>query len=108
MKPKAQILKFIQRAYAKASQPEVAEKRENSGKTDSRNQILQELFDGMSTGTARIIIEKEVSQQISEAFDINPIENKGRYYVAKIVRPNGSPIQRLLIDKQTGSVQMVG
>ena len=62
----------------------------------------------MSTGTARIIIEKQVSRQISEKFNISPVENKGRYYVAKIVRPDGSPIQRLLVDKQTGNVQMVG
>jgi len=31
---------------------------------------------------------------------------KGRYYMAKIVRPDGSTIQRLLVDKQTGSIQM--
>ena len=70
--------------------------------------MIQELFDGMSTGTARIIIEREISQAISEKFNINAVENKGRYYVAKIVRPDGSSIQRLLLDKQTGSVQMVG
>jgi hypothetical protein len=28
--------------------------------------------------------------------------------MAKIVRPDGSTIQRLLVDKQTGSVQMAG
>ena len=61
----------------------------------------------MSTGTARIIIEKEVSQAIEEKFKIDKLKNKGRYYIAKIVRPDGSPIQRLLVDKQTGSVQMV-
>ena len=62
----------------------------------------------MSTGSARIIIECEVSRAISEKFNISPVENKGRYYVAKIVRPDGSSMQRLLLDKQTGSVQMVG
>jgi hypothetical protein len=62
----------------------------------------------MSTGTARIIIEKEVSQAIEEKFKIDQVKNKGRYYMAKIVRPDGSTIQRLLVDKQTGSVQMVG
>ena len=70
--------------------------------------MIQELFDGMSTGTARIIIEREISQAISEKFNINTVENKGRYYVAKIVRHDGSAIQRLLLDKQTGSVQMAG
>ena len=62
----------------------------------------------MSTGTARIMMEQDVGPQISEEHNISTVENKGRYYIAKIVRPDGSPIQRLLIDKQIGSVQMVG
>jgi hypothetical protein len=44
----------------------------------------------------------------SEKFDISPVEKKGRYCVAKIVRTDGSPIQRLLVDKQTGNIQMIG
>lgn len=108
MKPKEQILKFIQKAYANAPQSDASEDKKISEKNTSQNQIIRELFDGMSTGTARIIIEQEVSRQISEAFGISWVENKGRYYIAKIVRPDGSPIQRLLVDKQTGSVQMVG
>jgi hypothetical protein len=40
--------------------------------------------------------------------NISTVENKGRYYIAKIVRPGGSPIQRLLIDKQTDNIQMIG
>jgi hypothetical protein len=55
-----------------------------------------------------MIIEQDVGPQISEEYNIGTVENKGRYYIAKIVRPDGSPIQRLLIDKQTGNVQMVG
>ncbi len=108
MTPKEQILRFIQEAYANARQPDPTVKSTISGKHASKNEVIQELFDGMSTGTARIIIEREVSRQISEEFKISPLENKGRYYIAKIVRPDGGPIQRLLIDKQTGSVQMVG
>ena len=108
MKPKEQVLKYIQKAYANALQSDESEYSQESEKHTSQNEIIQELFDGMSTGTARIIIEREVSRQISEEFNISPVENKGRYYIAKIVRPAGSPIQRLLVDKQTGSVQMAG
>ena len=97
MTPKKQILKFIQQAYENNRQSVPAEK-----------EVIQELFDGMSTGTARIIIEQDVGPQISEEYNIGTVENKGRYYIAKIFRPDGSPIQRLLIDKQTGNVQMVG
>ena len=55
MTPKKQILKFIQQAYENNRQSDPAEK-----------EVIQELFDGMSTGTARIIIEQEVGPQISE------------------------------------------
>jgi hypothetical protein len=108
MKPKEQILKFIQKAYANAPQPDASEESSRSGKHFSQNEIIRELFDGMSTGTARIVIEQEVSQAIQEKFKIEQVENKGRYYMAKIVRPDGSTIQRLLVDKQTGNVQMAG
>ena len=96
MTPKKLILKFIQQAYENKRQSDPAEK-----------EVIHELFDGMSTGTARIIIEQDVGPQISEDFNISTVENRGRYCVAMIVRPDGSPIQRLLIDKQIGNVQMV-
>ena len=108
MKPIEQILKFIQKAYANAKQSDVSEGSGRSEKHSPPNKIIQELFDGMSTGTARVIIEKEVSQAVEEKFKIDQLKNKGRYYMAKIVRPDGSTIQRLLVDKQTGSVQMAG
>ena len=108
MKPKEQILKFIQKAYANAPQTDSSEDSSRTGKYFPRNAVIQELFDGMSTGTARIIVEQKVSQAVREKFNIDQVENKGRYYMAKIVRPDGSTIQRLLVDKQTGSVQMAG
>ncbi len=97
MNPKEQILKFIQQAYEDKTDP-----------VSSDREIIQEIFDGMSTGTARIIIDREVSQTVSEKFNINSLENKGRYYIAKIVRADGSPLQSLLVDKQTGNIQMIG
>ncbi len=108
MKPKEQILKFLQNTYRKVSDTKVSEKTADTDNISSDDELFRELFDGMSTGTARIIIEREVSRTILEKFNISPVENKGRYYVAKIVRPDGSSIQRLLLDKQTGNVQMVG
>jgi hypothetical protein len=108
MKPKEQILKFIQKTYANAPQSDTSEDSARCGKHSSQNKIINELFDGMSTGTARIIIERKVSQVFEEKFNIDQVNNKGRYYMAKIVRPDGSIIQRLLVDKQTGNVQMAG
>ena len=68
-------------------------------------QRLQDILDGMGTGTARIIIDREASQRISEDFNLEGLENKGRYYVARVVRPDGSLIDELLVDKQNGRVQ---
>ena len=43
-----------------------------------------EFLDGISTGTSRFIIDREFSPDILENHDIKDLENKGRYYLAKI------------------------
>ncbi len=101
MKPKKKILEFIQKAYEDNDSPA------DTMAPDDRHAI-RELFDGMSTGTARIIIEEEIDGRMAEDYSIDALENKGRYYVARIVRPDGSAIRRLLVDKQTGKVQFAG
>lgn len=60
--------------------------------------------DGMSTTTARFIIERNVGDKIGEIFDVKDLVNTGRYYIAKIVRPDGSVIEQLLVDKQNCTV----
>ena len=106
---KNQILKFIQNAYENASATsEASQDEENTDTADPQNEIIREMFDGMGTGTARIIIEREMSREFQEKFNIDQVENRGRYYLAKIFRQDGSIIQRLLVDKQTGNVQMAG
>ena len=69
---------------------------------------LQQILDGMGTGTARLVIDKEASRKISEEYALKGLSNRGRYYVAKVVRPNGSVIDELLVDKQNGNVQFLG
>ena len=58
------------------------------------------LKDGMSTATARFIIERDVGKKIGEVFDVKDLKNTGRYYIAKVVRPDGRIIGQLLVDKQ--------
>jgi len=41
-----------------------------------------------------------------QIFNIDHVENKGRYYIAGIFRHDGTTILRLLVVKQTGSVHM--
>lgn len=106
MTPKTQILKFIQNAYAEASASDSAGEGNGAGSAD--HAVIREMFDGMSTGTARIVIEREMNRSLREEFDIDHLENQGRYYLARIVRHDGTTLQRLLVDKQSGRVRMVG
>ncbi len=69
---------------------------------------LQQILDGMGTGTARLVIDREASRKISEKYALQGLANRGRYYVAKVVRPDGSFIDELLVDKQNGHVQFLG
>ncbi len=63
-----------------------------------------EFLDGMSTGTARFIIDREVDPAILEKYNIKELENKGRYYLAKIVNQDGAIADTVLIDKQNRSI----
>jgi len=63
-----------------------------------------DFLDGMSTGTARFIIEREVDPAILERYNIKELENKGRYYLAKIVNQAGEVTETVLIDKLNRSI----
>lgn len=108
MKVKELIFSFLESAYKDSPETDETGKSKEAEDVSSENRIVRELFDGMSTGTARIVIEKEIGDAVAEQYNIDKLENQGRYYVAKIIRLDGSPIQRLLVDKQTGTVQLIG
>jgi hypothetical protein len=63
-----------------------------------------EFLDGMSTGTARFIIDREVDPGVLEKYNIKELENKGRYYLAKIVNQDGEVAETVLIDKLNRSI----
>jgi hypothetical protein len=63
-----------------------------------------EFLDGMSTGTARFIIDREISSELLEKYSIKDLENKGRYYLAKIVNQDGEVADTVLIDKLNRSI----
>ena len=63
-----------------------------------------EFLDGMSTGTARFIIEREINPDLLEKYDIKDLENKGRYYLAKIINQDGKVADTVLIDKLNRSI----
>jgi hypothetical protein len=63
--------------------------------------------EGMSTGTARFVIERNLPANIAELYHLEDLKNRGRYYMAKIVRPDGSIANELLVDKQNGTVHFL-
>ena len=63
-----------------------------------------DFLDGMSTGTARFIIEREVDPSILKNYHIKDLENKGRYYLAKIINQDGKVTDTVLIDKLNRSI----
>ena len=62
--------------------------------------------DGMSTATARIAIDRRLRKKIMEDYNLMELADKGRYYVAKAYSKDGHWLNELLIDKQTGNIQV--
>jgi len=63
--------------------------------------------EGMSMATARLIIEKKLRQKIMQDYDLLEVENKGRYYAVRAYSKDGIWLNELLIDKQSGTIQVV-
>ena len=79
--------------------PSTAIGESNSAVLDDSN-----FLDGMSSATARIVIEKNLPENYKDIYDIKELQNQGRYYIAKIVEPPGKVVARLLVDKLNGTV----
>lgn len=108
MNVKELIFRFLESAYKDSQDTDEPGKSKEAELKSAEKKIVRELFDGMSTGTARIVIENELGDAVAEQYNIDALENQGRYYLAKIIRLDGSPMQQLLVDKQTGTVQLIG
>jgi len=89
---------------------------EKENKTSTRNDdstsekeetIFKSGRDGMSTATARIVIDRRLRRKIVEDYDLVELADKGRYYAAKAYSKDGQWLNELLIDKQTGNIQVV-
>ena len=81
-------------ANSQVRQPEIPEGSE----------VDVDFLDGMSTGTARFVIDRKVTGDTLKNYEIKDLENKGRYYLAKIVDANGEVTDTVLIDKLNRTV----
>lgn len=66
---------------------------------------LTKYFDGMGTATAKIIINRHIDDNQWEKYGLKDLKNTGRYYIARIVEKDGTIIDEVLIDKQSGTIQ---
>ena len=80
--------------------------RHSDSPTDKEQDIFKSSRDGMSTATARIVIDKKLRKKIIEQYDLLELADKGRYYAAKTCSKDGHWLNELLIDKQTGNIQV--
>lgn len=96
MNPKKQIFEYIKNYHDK----------NNKSIDPDEDSKWRELFDGMSSGTARIVIDREAGENLPADYKVD-LKNEGRYYVAAIVGHQGKILQRLLVDKQTGDVKLI-
>lgn len=73
--------------------------------TEDGRDALTRYFEGMGTATARIIINRHIDDNRWEKYGLKDLKNTGRYYIARVVEKNGSIIDEVLIDKQSGTIQ---
>ena len=66
---------------------------------------LTKYFDGMGTATARIIINRHLDDNQWEKYGLKDLKNTGRYYLAQLVERDGTVVDEILIDKQSGTIQ---
>ena len=107
----ARISNYLKRGKSPAHSEQNLQKKE-APQDDPRVRNIKSLepepgfdfLDGMSTGTARFIIDREVDPAVLEKYNIKELENKGRYYLAKIVNQDGEVAETVLIDKQNRSI----
>ena len=97
MNPKKRIMEYL-------TSPSC---RHLAGETCEECDQVRRITDGMSAGTASLVIENAASKKWGDDFEVGALSNKGRYYTASIVNHDGSLIKKLLVDKQTGDVRFV-
>ena len=97
MNPKKRIMEYLTHPSC----------RHPAGETCEECEQMHRIMEGMSEGTASLIIEDAASEKWGDEFEVEALSNKGRYYTASIVNHDGALIKKLLVDKQTGEVRFV-
>lgn len=99
------ICKFIESTKDKSKseqndiiemQPAEAEEEKSSSDLNPR--------DGMSLESAKLAVGRCAG---NSQYEIHSIENRGRYFTAKVMDSKGKQVNEILVDKLNGSVQFL-
>jgi hypothetical protein len=99
------ICKFIENARDK-SESEPSDKIELQTAETEEEKYSSDLNprEGMSLESAKFAIGRCAG---NSQYEIHSIENKGRYFTAKIMDSKGKQVNELLVDKLNGRVQFL-
>jgi len=108
MNPANSICGFIERSQLE-SKKEKNNDFDNNFSENSKEQsqeFAEESIprDGMSVASARFLIGKCAN---NIPYKISGIENKGRYFTAKVLDQKGNVVNELLVDKLSGQVKFI-
>ena len=99
------ICKFIERNADKSESEPDGEIEIQSSEVQEENLFAGETpREGMSLESAKFAIDRCAG---NSQFEVHRIENKGRYFTAKIMDSKGKQVNELLVDKLNGKVQFI-
>ena len=98
------LVKSIRRFLKEKNLPDESINKVVPEKKPEASEVGIDFLDGMSTGTARFIIDRKVTGDVLQKYEVQDLENKGRYYLAKIVDSDGNVTDTVLIDKTNRTV----
>ena len=105
MNPIDSICKFIENTKGKSeSKPSDKIERQTTEKEERKPPYELNYRDGMSLESAKFAIGRCTG---NSQYEIHSIENKGRYFTAKIMDSKGQQLNELLVDKLNGKVQFL-
>lgn len=63
--------------------------------------------DMMTPAVAEDLVHQYMGRKTSQPYQLGKLQDKGSYYAAEINHPDGSRLDRLLVDKETGKIHSI-
>ena len=104
MNLKDSICKFIENAKYKTVNKPSDKIEAQTEEKEEKSSFDSNLRDGMSMESAKFAIGRCTG---NSQYEIHSIENRGRYFTAKIMDSKGKQVNELLVDKLNGKVQFL-